>query len=143
MLTRVAAGLAGAIAVTAVHESARQVVPHAPRIDEIGSRANDRLADLLGVSGPGPALRYALAIASDLSSNGLLYALVPGRTRAATVRRGVVVGLICGGSALLLPGPLGLGKQPGQRTPWTQVMTVLLYLIGGAAAATVGVEADG
>ena len=143
MWTRVAAGLAGAVAVTGIHEAARQVIPHAPRIDEIGSRANDRLCDLLGLPRPGPGLRYAGAIASDISSNGLLYAFVPGKTRAATLRRGLVMGLICGGSALLLPGPLGLGKQPGQRTPWTQLMTVLLYLLGGAAAAAVGVEADG
>ncbi len=42
MLKELGSGLAGALALTAVHETARQVIPHAPRMDVIGRRGIDR-----------------------------------------------------------------------------------------------------
>ena len=42
-LAAIGAGLAGAVALTLVHETARRVIPHAPRVDVIGVRAIARL----------------------------------------------------------------------------------------------------
>jgi hypothetical protein len=43
--------------------------------------------------------------------------------------------MLAGVGAVVLPGPLGLGRQPTNRARATQVMTVLWYLAGGLAAA--------
>jgi hypothetical protein len=37
----------------------------------------------------------------------------------------------------VLPGPLGLGEAPSNRTPQTQLMTVAWYTAGGLVAGVV------
>jgi hypothetical protein len=49
--------------------------------------------------------------------------------------RGALLGLAAGVGAAYLPPRIGLGEQPGQRPPATQIMTVAWYLAGGLAAA--------
>jgi hypothetical protein len=44
------------------------------------------------------------------------------------------LGLAAGLGAVFLPGPLGLGSAPSNRTTQTQAMTVGWYLLGGLAA---------
>ncbi len=49
------------------------------------------------------------------------------------VRPAIISG--AGLGAVALPKPLGPGRQPGQRTPMTQAMTVAWYVAGALAAA--------
>ena len=47
-----------------------------------------------------------------------------------------LLGLVAGVSAVVLPEPLGLSKESSNKTLGTQLMTIVLYLMGGLAAAT-------
>ena len=147
MLKQLGSGLAGAVAVTLVHETARRVIPHgAPRMDVIGQRAIARPIRAAGGSPPQGRNLYRTAMAGDLLLNTLYYSLVGfGRAKRrgdTAVGRGGVLGLAAGLGAALLPPLIGLGNQPRRRTPWTQILTVLWYLIGGlvSAAATVAMN---
>jgi hypothetical protein len=106
-------------------------------MDVIGQRALARVMEGAGVPAPpGEALR-GLALAGDLVSNSLYYATVgvgPGR---GAIRRGTMLGLAAGLGAATLPGPLGLGPQPGKRTPYTEILTVAWYTIAGLSAGAI------
>jgi hypothetical protein len=143
MLRSLASGLIGAAALTAVHESARQALPHAPRMDVIGSRALAKPIRRAGGTPPRGRRMYAAAITGDVVSNALYYSMVGlGEPRHA-VRRGLLLGLAAGAGAVLLPPVMGLGRQPGQRTPLTQLLTIAWYTLGGVVAgATFSASSD-
>lgn len=139
MLKALASGVAGAVALNLVHETARRTVPRAPRMDVIGRRGIAKTAYALGVEPPHGQRLQAAALAGDLVSNSLYYSLVGlGSDRARpTWRRGLLLGLAAGLGAVLLPPVMGLGRQPGHRGPFTHLLTVTWYTIGGMAAAAV------
>ena len=137
------AGLAGAAVLTVIHESARRVVPHAPRTDVLGSRAIAAMCRWAGLTPPGRQGMYALAILADLLSNGAIYTAVSIGDGRTVYRRGLAIGLMTGLTAWLLPPAIGLGHMPGRKTPYTQLMTLAWYTVGGlgtAAAWRVGLS---
>ncbi|TGE20385.1 hypothetical protein E5K00_20510 [Hymenobacter aquaticus] len=126
-------GLAGALVLTAIHETARRLTPDAPRMDVLGMRGLRKLLGKAHASQPDVPTLFTLTMAGDILSNGLYYSLV-GRGRKAW-RRGALLGLAAGVGGVVLPGPMGLGEAPSNRTRQTQLMTVAWYLLGGLAAA--------
>ena len=123
-------GLAGAVALTAVHQAARTVSPDAPRMDVVGMRALARGAHLDHLDAAAADKRlYGAALAGDLICNTAYYSL------ATTFTRGAAMGLLAGLGALLLPQRLGLGAPPKSDLLSNQVMTVAWYIVGGLAAA--------
>jgi hypothetical protein len=135
LLKAAGAGLAGSVVLTLVHETARQFIPDAPRMDILGMRALEKGYNALDEMPPGPKKLHNLTLAADIVSNAAYYSLI-GSGKNAWLK-GAGLGLAAGLGGVLLPGPLGLGKEPSNRTPQTQVMTVAWYLIGGLAAAVV------
>lgn len=134
-LAAVGSGLAGAVALTLVHETARRVIPHAPRVDVIGVRAISRLMRAAGHRPPHYNRLHNMALAGEVVSNSAYYSLIGAGDRARVWRRGALLGLAAGLGAALLPPVMGLGQQPHRKTPFTQVLTVAWYLFGGLAAA--------
>jgi len=128
-------GLAGAAAVTLLNEGVRRVIPHAPRMEVIGERALSKTVRAAGAQPPTGAALYGWTMAADLASNTVYYALVAAGRPQATWTRGSLLGLAAGVGAVVLPGPMGLGKQPGARAPITPTLTVAWYFLGGLAAA--------
>jgi hypothetical protein len=129
------AGVAGAGALTLVHQAARLVTPHAPRMDVLGKRALRGAYRQLGV---GPRSDRALerqALAGDIVANSAYYALVGLGSRESVWTRGLALGLAAGIGALMLPKPLGLGDPPNADRVDTQAMTVAWYVLGGLMAA--------
>src|SRR3954453_18867204 len=103
LLKALEAGAAGAATVTFLNESARRIVPHAPRMEVIGKRALARSMEAIGMEPPRRKELYQAAILGDLVSNGLFYSLVGvGRARHAW-RRGLLLGLAAGLGAAALP----------------------------------------
>ena len=137
MLRAIASGVAGAAALTAVHETARRTIPHAPRMDVIGRRGIAKSMYAMGVEPPKGQSLQATALVGDLVSNSVYYSLIGlgSDGSRATWRRGLVLGLAAGLGAAFLPPLLGLGRQPGRRGPATHLLTVAWYTIGGLVAA--------
>ena len=130
-------GAIGAASLNLIHESARRIIPHAPRVDVLGMRA---LAMSMRAADQTPPPRdqlYWLTLIGDLISNSLYYSLVGVGKREHIWRRGVLLGAAAGLGSVILPRPMGLGRQPNKSTPATQIMTFLWYFIGGLAASAV------
>jgi hypothetical protein len=126
-----AAGGAGAVATTLVNEVARRYVPAAPRLDLLGTRGLDALAGRAGVR-LGTRARYAAALAGDLLSNGLYFALAARARRP--VRAGLALGVAAGLGAVVLAPALGFGRRPVRATGRTAALTVAWYTLGGFVA---------
>jgi hypothetical protein len=133
LLHSLTAGLAGAVALNILHETVRHLRPaDAPRMDVLGMRGLRKLLNKADAPQPDEDTLFGLTMAGDVLSNGLYYSLV-GSGRH-TVRRGLLLGVAAGIGGVLLPGPMGLGEAPSNRTPQTQAMTVAWYTVGGLVA---------
>lgn len=129
-------GLAGAATLTAVHETARRHVAEAPRMDVLAERAIARSIAASGRTPPSEDRLHEMALVGDVVSNALFYSLVAvGKPQTAPLR-GALLGAAAGAAAVLLPGPMGVGEAPSNRTLATQVMTIGWYTLGGLAAGT-------
>ena len=106
VVTSLAAGLAGATVLTAIHETTRRVTPDAPRMDILGERAITKMMRGAGRTPPRGKKVHRLALGGDIVGNSLYYAMV-GSGRDAWVR-GAGLGLAAGIGAVLLPPVLGL-----------------------------------
>ncbi|MBD2770447.1 hypothetical protein IC235_21385 [Hymenobacter sp. BT664] len=136
LLPSLSAGLAGAVALTILHEAARHQRPvDAPRMDVLGMRGLRKLLSNAGAPPPDSDTLFGLTMAADVMSNTLYYSFV-GSGRHA-VRCGLLLGLAAGVGGVVLPGPLGLGEAPSNRTPQTRLMTVAWYTVGGLVAGLV------
>ena len=132
----VVSGMAGAVALTAVHQAARMMSDAAPRMDIVGMRALARGTGAAGMQDESADLDrstngtlYNAALAGDLLLNSAYYSL------ATSWTRGAAMGLIAGVGALLLPQRLGLGEPPHSELLSNKVMTVAWYVVGGLTAA--------
>ena len=130
-----AAGVAGATALTAVHQVAHRVFEDAPRMDVVGERGIARGVEAAGGTPPAGSALHRFALAGDLFANSAYYSLVACGSRANVWKRGVVLGLAAGAGALALPRHMGLGDPPRSDRVPNQIMTVAWYLVGGLAAA--------
>lgn len=135
------AGAAGALALNAIHESARQFVPDAPRIHEVAMRATQRfLLDPVGLK-PSPRQLYLTTLAGDLLSNSLYYAVAVGAFRArgskAVWGRAVLFGLAAGAMTMTLPPVFKLKQQRSRNLAMTSALTTAWYLLGALASAAV------
>jgi hypothetical protein len=136
ILPSLAAGFAGALALTALHETVRRLRPaDAPRMDVLGMRGLRKLLRKAEAPQPDDDTLFDATMVGDVLSNGLYYSLV-GSGRHA-VRRGLLLGLAAGVGGVALPGPMGLGEAPSGRTPQTKLMTVAWYTAGGLVAGAV------
>ena len=136
LLPSLTAGLAGAVALTLLHETARRLRPEdAPRMDVLGMRGLRKLLHKADAPQPNDDTLFNLTMAGDILSNSLYYSLV-GSGRHAE-RRGLLLGLAAGAGGVALPGPMGLGTAPTNRTPQTQLMTLAWYTAGGLVAGAV------
>lgn len=133
--TAMLAGLAGACTVTLIHETMRRLDPDAPRMDVLGMRAIAKMMRAADLTPPPEDKLFGLTLAGDIVSNAAYYSLIGGGKNAWV--RGGLLGLAAGVGGVVLPGPLGLGTAPSNRTTKTQIMTVAWYLLGGLATAAV------
>ncbi len=128
-------GLAGSLVLTLIHETARRVLPDAPRMDTYGRRGLARSLEAVGLEPPPRDTSQAIALVGDLAANGLWYSLVGTRPAAANpLLAGVILGAAAGFTSIAIPPKLGLGKRPRGLTTRTKAMTLAWYLAGGLAA---------
>lgn len=132
-MTALGSGLAGALALTAVHETARQQISTAPRMDMLGMQAIENGFRTVHAQPPQGTALYELAMVGDFVSNALYYSMVAAGKPEGALVRGAMLGLTAGLGAVVLPKPLGLQPQLN-RTNATHAMTIGWYLLGGLAA---------
>lgn len=135
--TVLAGGLAGATAVTLIHESIRQVVPQAPRMDRLGMQAISKSLRKAGKKVPKENALFTAALAGDLVSNAAFYSLAGIGSEKNIWVRSTLLGLAAGIGAVVLPEPLGLNKRYSNKTLATKAMTVGLYVAGSLVTTAV------
>ena len=128
-------GAAGAVTLTAIHETARRLIADPPRMDVVGMRAISAGFQFAGRTPPRSARLYAMTMAGDLLSNATFYSAIAAGRRPAVWTRAVMLGLAAGAGAVLLPEPLGLGIPPHSERRRTRALTVAYYLAGALATA--------
>ncbi len=130
-------GLAGAAAVTLIHESVKRLIPQAPRMDLLGMQALRKGLHKAGFASPSGTTLYVAAMAGDLLSNSLYYSMAGiGKEQNIWVRSSLL-GLAAGLGAITLPSKMGLNERYSSRTTATQIMTVGLYVTGALVATAV------
>ena len=130
-------GLAGACAVTLIHESVRRIVPKAPRMDLLGMNALSKGLNAAGIKTPTGNKLYTLALAGDILSNSMNYALAGSGNEKNIWLKSSMLGLAAGIAAVTLPGPLGLEEKHSAKTTETKLMTVGLYVAGALIATAI------
>ena len=130
-------GLAGACAVTLIHESVRKIVPKAPRMDLLGMNAISKGLNAAGIKTPTGNKLYTMALAGDILSNSIYYALAGTGNEKNIWLKSSILGLAAGVAAITLPGPLGLEEKHSARTAETKLMTVGLYVAGALVATAI------
>ena len=128
-------GLAGASALTLIHESVRHLRDDAPRMDTLGRRSIAAGLESLGFASPPEDRLQAIALGSEIVCNTAFYSLAA--TGRPSYARGAALGSVAGLAAVALPPVLGLGHRSAARTRKTAVMTFCWYLAGGLVASTV------
>jgi hypothetical protein len=136
-LVSVIGGLAGAGALTLVNETAKRVDKDAPRLDLLGMNAAAKIVKGTTFKTPQFAEKlFPAALAGDLVSNTLYFAMAQGETKSKTLVRGAMLGLGAGVAAVTLAKPLGIeAGQPKAEPAKTNAMTIAYYVLGGLVAA--------
>ena len=131
------AGAAGAAALTLLDQAGRQLFEDAPRMDVLGERTIAAARQHLGMADASTAELHREALAGDLVSHAMYFAMVGTGTSAQVWGRGLTLGLVAGVGALTLPPQLGLGDPPSMESPRTRALTLAYFLAGGLVAAAV------
>jgi hypothetical protein len=134
LLSILGGGLAGAVALTILHETLKRVDPDTPRMDLLGMDAATKTLKSVGAKVPDRKELFNWTLAGDIISNTIYYSLAVSGKKKSTWLRGSVLGLAAGIGAVALPKSLGLNDEHSNRTAKTKVMTTALYSIGGLVA---------
>jgi hypothetical protein len=129
-------GLAGACAITVLHQVIKSKDDEAPRMDLLGMESLTKIMNKAGVRPPADGALYYITMAGDIVSNTFYYSLT-GIGRKKTWLKGPALGLAAGIGAVLLPKPLGLNPKHSNYTRQTQLLSVLYYLAGGVVSSAV------
>lgn len=133
MLQCLAAGLAGAVALTVTHQVLHHYIDDAPRMDLMGEEALIKIADKTGTMLPEDDL-YNITLAGDIAGNALYYAMAGIGARRNATLRGTLLGLAAGIGGVVLPKHIGLTNSYSNRTTTTKILTVAIYTLGGIIA---------
>ena len=137
MSAGLAGGIAGTITVASLHEGLRRITPDAPRMDLLDIELIRKGLQLCHQEIPETRELERWAVAGELICDTAYYSLAAVGRKKALWTRGTLLGLFAGITAVILPGPLGISKEPSNKTMATQLMTIGLYLAGGIVAAAI------
>jgi hypothetical protein len=135
MLKNFAGGLAGAIALNILHETAKCYLHDAPRVDLIGEEAVTKLAEKADMDPPEGDNLYVTTLIGDVLSNAVYYSFIGYGKKSNLLLRGAGLGFAAGMGALTLTRTLGLSDAPVNRTNTTKALTVTWYVFGGLVTA--------
>lgn len=137
VISALAGGLAGTLTVASMHEAMRRITPNAPRMDLLDMGLIKKGLKSMHKKAPAESALQRWAVGGELFCDTAWYGIIAMGGKKGVWRRGILLGLIAGVGAVLLPKPLGLPQEPSNKTLGTQIMTVGLYVMGGIAAAAI------
>ncbi|SFM84429.1 hypothetical protein SAMN05428949_1007 [Chitinophaga sp. YR627] len=129
-------GLVSSVALTVLHQTLKNNVSHAPRMDKLGMEALGKTLDNAGIAVPKKKTLYYSAMVGDIAGNAGYYSLV-GMNPKNSIATGAALGLMAGIGAIALPGKLGLKKRYSNESGKTQLLTLGLYVAAGLLAGAV------
>lgn len=135
--TALAGGMAGTLTVASLHEAFRRITPDAPRMDVLDVELLRKGLKSLNKEVLREDELQRWAISGEIFADTAYYGLAGLGNKKGVWLRGTLLGLVAGVTAVVLPKPLGLPKEPSNKTLGTQLMTIGLYLMGGLMAAAV------
>jgi len=135
-LASLTSGLISSVTLTLLHQTLKNNVSHAPRMDKLGMEALETSLDNAGVAVPDKHKLYYATMAGDIAGNAGYYSLV-GMNPRNSITTGAALGLMAGLGAIALPGKLGLNKKYSNETTKTQLLTLGLYVSAGLIAGVV------
>ncbi|HEY1024828.1 MAG TPA: hypothetical protein VGE26_06650 [Sphingobacteriaceae bacterium] len=138
ILSSIAGGLAGAVAVTLLNEVLKKYDPEAPRLDRLGMNALSKGLKKTDHAVPDQDKLYNYSLLGDLLTNTLYFSFAGKGSQRKSLFRGGLLGLSSGMGAVFAPGYLNLNDDATNKTTKTQLMTVGYYLLGGMVAGAVG-----
>ncbi|KAA8481881.1 hypothetical protein BDE36_4014 [Arcticibacter tournemirensis] len=141
LLSAIGGGLAGAIAVTLIHEIVKRVESDAPRMDLLGMDALSKILKHSDQPVPESDTLFKATLAGDIISNAAYYSFAVASNKKIWTR-GSLLGLAAGIGAVVLPKYLGLNPVYSNKTAKTKVITTSLYLAGGIIASAVAKSLD-
>lgn len=136
VLNALLGGLAGACAVTVLHQVIKKNDSEAPRMDLLGMESLTKLLDTVGVEKPEGKKLYYMTMGGDIISNSIYYSMA-GIGDTKTVLKGAASGLAAGLGAVFLPKHMGLNEQHSNQTRETQILAILYYFTGGLISSAV------
>ncbi|MGY3213052.1 hypothetical protein [Mucilaginibacter sp. HD30] len=128
-------GFAGAAALNIVHQTAKQFIDKAPRVDLIGEQALNKGLKGIGAKPLTGNTLFLSTLAADIINNAAYYSMIGWGRKKNLLIKGAAFGLAAGIGALTLTKPLGLNDRPVNKSTETKLLTVSYYLLGGIVAA--------
>ena len=137
LISSIGGGLAGACALTILHEIVKRLDSEAPRMDLMGMQAVRKGIKKADRPVPDNSHLYEIALVGDIISNTIYYGLGIAGKKKYIWPKGVLAGTAAGLGAIFLPKSLGLNPKYSSKTLKTTAFTTGLYLIGGLVASAV------
>ncbi|MGV3509864.1 MAG: hypothetical protein ACO1N7_11290, partial [Sphingobacteriaceae bacterium] len=108
LISSIGGGLAGACALTLLHEIVKRIDSEAPRMDLLGMQAVKKGIKKIDQPVPEDKQLYQIAMVSDIISNAIYYSLGVAGKRKYIWPKGALMGLTAGLGAVILPKSMGL-----------------------------------
>ena len=123
-------GLAGAVALTALHQLLKNNVSKAPRLDKLGMQALEKTVQSATGEVPDSKTLYNSTLIGDITGNAAYYSLVRLAPEHSCIA-GATLGALAGVGAIILPEKMGLDASATNRSNKTKLLTIALYTAGG------------
>ena len=128
------AGFGGALVLTVLNESLKNLDTKMPRIDLVGEEAIQKTSAFLGSKIKSKKTLYKTTLAGDLLSNAAYYSLIGGNKKNLW-KRAASAGFLAGLGAVTLPKEMGLDDTPVTKSLTTKTLTIGYYMAGALVTA--------
>ncbi|WP_226064291.1 hypothetical protein [Kaistella polysaccharea] len=136
-INRSIAGLAGSLALTAVHQIFKKNMKGAPNLDQVGEKAIEDSLEKIDISASDEEQVYAAAMGGNILSNALLFSTLATSTNTSQIiTKTLGTGLLGAAGTIGLADQL-LGNNKATDTDQKKWMTTGYYLLG--AIVSIGV----
>ncbi len=130
------AGFGGAIVLTLLNETFKNVDEKMPRIDLVGEDVIQKTASFFGVDFANKEALYGTALLTDIVSNTAYYSLINGQGNDLWLKA-ASSGLVAGVAAIKIPEKTGIDDSAITKSNTTKALTIAYYTLGALASATI------